>query len=138
MSKAQLQAHMKELRSIMMEMKRLSSSMKTLRARKEETEGRIMETIQELPDEQKYTMIKYQDITVQLKQTPVMKRKPKKEAEKAAIEKIIEEFDLDEEAAKRFYEVIQEQAIGEEETKVKLAVKEEKKNEKVISRKTKE
>jgi len=134
MSKAKLQADLKELKGLSNELKRLQAQMKVLRLRREDVEGRVMNYLNELPDEQKFSILKYQDLTVQLKERPVTIRKSKKEFEKSAVEKIMDELDVDEQEAKRIYQMILDQQIDEEETKVKLTVKEEKKNEKLVAK----
>ena len=134
MSKAKLQADLKELKSITNEIKRLQAQMKVLRLRKEDVEGRVMNYLGELPDDQRFSVLKYQDLTVQLKEQPVTIRKSKKEFEKSATEKLMDELDMGEEEANRIYHMILQQQIDEEETKVKLAVKEQKKNEKLVAK----
>ena len=134
MSKAKLQADLKELKSITNEIKRLQAQMKVLGLRKEDVEGRVMNYLGELPDDQRFSVLKYQDLTVQLKEQPVTIRKSKKEFEKSATEKLMDELDMGEEEANRIYHMILQQQIDEEETKVKLAVKEQKKNEKLVAK----
>jgi hypothetical protein len=137
MSKATLQADMKELKGISNQIKKLQAEMKVLRLRKDEVEGKIMKYIETLPEEQKNSVIRFQDLTVQLKEKPVTIRKNKKEFEKSAVEKLQDELEVQEQEAKRIYQMILDEQIEEEETRLKLDVKEEKKGEKLLSKKKK-
>ena len=132
-----MQSDMKELKAITTEMKRIGAQLKTLKAKKEEIEGRILDYIQELPDKDKFTTITYKDLVVQLKEQPVIKKKTKKEIEEETIALLMEQMEIDKQEAQKIYTQMQEgmKPKVNEEHKVKLTVREEKKNEKIVVKK---